>query len=172
MDASELRAKQAPLKQQYKETPETARVTSTATGRLSDAGIACQVEGWNGEIVAGLHPSTGGDGSEACSADILLRALVACAGVTLKSVATAMGVELRDARITAEGDWDARGTLGLSKETPVGLGAIRLRFELDTDADQKTVDRLIQLTERFCVIYQTLKTPPQVEVETRVTSGA
>jgi len=171
MEASELRAKQAPLKQHYKETPAAAQVTSTVTGRLDGEGIACRVEGWRGEIVAGLHPATGGDGAEACSADILLRALVACAGVTLKSVATAMGVELRDARIVAEGDWDARGTLGLSKETPVGISNIRLRFELDTDAEQQTVDKLVQLTERFCVIYQTLKNSPRIETETTATSS-
>lgn len=172
MDAAELRARQKPLKDRYKEAPEAARVTSRAEGRLADDDIACAVEGWRGEIVAGLHPSTGGDGSQACSADILLRALVACAGVTLKSVATAMGVDLRDARITAEGDWDARGTLGIDKTAPVGLSDVRLTFALDTDADEKTVDKLVQLTERFCVIYQTLKNPPQVTTEKRITSAA
>ncbi len=165
MDAKELRAKQAPLKERYKADPETAKVTSQAVGRIAAEDIVCNVGGWNHNIVAGLHGSTGGDGTQACSADLLLQALVACAGVTLKSVATAMGVHLRDAAITAEGDWDARGTLGLSKETPVGLSGVRLRFDLDTDADRATVDKLIQLTERFCVIYQTLKAPPSVSVE-------
>lgn len=167
MDAKDLRAKQAPLKERYKAEPESAKVTSEAVGRISGGDIVCNVEGWNHDIVAGLHASTGGDGSQACSADLLLQALVACAGVTLKSVATAMGVELRDATVTAEGDWDARGTLGLSKETPVGLSDVRLRFDLDTDADRATVAKLIQLTERFCVIYQTLKNPPSVSTEHR-----
>lgn len=166
MDAETLRAKQKPLKDRYKEDPGTAKVTSVATGRVvrSDD-IAIDVEGWNGTITAGLHLSTGGDGSQACSADILLRALVSCTGVTLKSVATAMGVELRDATITAEGDWDARGTLGVSKETPAGMTAIRLKVALDTDADEKTQTKLLELTERFCVIYQTLKTPPQLTLD-------
>jgi uncharacterized OsmC-like protein len=172
MDATELRARQKPLKDRYKESPDAARVTSRAEGRIAGDDVACAVEGWRGEILAGLHPSTGGDGSQACSADILLRALVACAGVTLKSVATAMGVELRDARVTAEGDWDARGTLGIDKNAPVGLSDVRLTFALDTDADEKTVEKLVQLTERFCVIYQTLKTPLQITTETQITSRA
>lgn len=165
MDAETLRAKQKPLKDRYKENPDAAKVTSVATGRLCSDDIAIDVDGWNGTITAGLHPSTGGDGSQACSADILLRALVSCTGVTLKSVATAMGVTLRDATITAEGDWDARGTLGVSKETPAGITAIRLKVVLDTDADEKTQAKLLELTERFCVIYQTLKIPPQLILE-------
>jgi uncharacterized OsmC-like protein len=165
MDAETLRAKQKPLKDRYKDEAAAAHVTSVATGRVHGDDVAVTVEGWNGEIVAGLHPSTGGDGSQACSADILLRALVSCTGVTLKSVATAMGVDLRDATIKAEGDWDARGTLGMSKETPVGITAIRLKVTLDTDADQATQAKLLQLTERFCVIYQTLKHPPTLELQ-------
>jgi uncharacterized OsmC-like protein len=172
MDAAELRARQKPLKDRYKEDPGSAMVTSRAEGRLADDDIACAVEGWRGQVVAGLHPSTGGDGSQACSADILLRALVACAGVTLKSVATAMGVNLRDARVVAEGDWDARGTLGIDKQAPVGLSDVRLTFTLDTDADDATVAKLVQLTERFCVIYQTLKNPPRVATETQATRAA
>lgn len=165
MDAQTLRAKQKPLKDRYKEDPSAAKVTSVASGRVRADDVAIDVEGWNGTITAGLHPSAGGDGSQACSADVLLRALVSCTGVTLKSVATAMGVELRDATVTAEGDWDARGTLGLSKETPVGITAIRLKVALDTDADEKTQDKLLQLTERFCVIYQTLRNPPTLTLE-------
>lgn len=172
MDAGELRARQKPLKDRYKEDPAKARVTSRAEGSLAPDDVACTVAGWRGAIEAGLHPATGGDGSQACSADILLRALVACAGVTLNSVATAMGVSLRDARIVAEGDWDARGTLGLDKTVPVGLSDVRLSFTLDTDADEATVDKLLQLTERFCVIYQTLRNPPTITMERRITRPA
>ncbi len=161
MDATELRALQAPLKQKYRDEPESARIPAAAEARLGD-GITCAVPGWAGDTVAGLHPAAGGDGSKACSADMLLEALVACAGVTLNSVATAMGVTVRDAVVRAEGTWDARGTLGLSKETPIGLTAIELTFELDTDADEATRARLIELTERYCVIYQTLRNPPQM----------
>lgn len=164
MNADELRARQSPLKSEYRREPALARVTSQAEGRLANDDIVCDVDGWNSTIEAGLHQSTGGDGSQACSADLLLQALVACAGVTLKSVATAMGVTLHDARITAEGDWDARGTLGVDRETPVGLTDIRLYFHLDTDADDTTVERLISLAERYCVIYQTLSHPPRLSV--------
>lgn len=123
--------------------------------------VTCTIPGWAGDTVAGLHPATGGDGTKACSADMLLEALVACAGVTLNSVATVMGVELRDAKVRAEGTWEARGTLGLSKETPIGLTDLALTFELEADADEKTRQRLVELTERYCVIYQTLKNSPQ-----------
>ena len=165
MDATELRALQAPLKQKYRDEPESARIPAAAEARLGD-GITCAVPGWAGDTVAGLHPAAGGDGSKACSADMLLEALVACAGVTLNSVATAMGVTVRDAVVRAEGTWDARGTLGLSKETPIGLTNIDLTFELDTDADEATRTRLVELTERYCVIYQTLKHPPQMSYRT------
>lgn len=161
MDANALRALQAPLKEKYREDAATARIPARAEARLG-ADITCTIAGWTGDTVAGLHPAAGGDGSKACSADMLLEALVACAGVTLNSVATVMGVGLRDAVVRAEGTWDARGTLGLSKETPVGLTEIELTFELDTDADEKTRQRLIDLTERYCVIYQTLKNPPRM----------
>ena len=124
--------------------------------------MTCTIKGWAGDTVAGLHPAAGGDGSKACSADMLLEALVACAGVTLNGVATVMGVELRDAVVRADATWDARGTLGLSKETPIGLTDIALTFELDTDADEKSRQRLVELTERYCVIYQTLKNSPQL----------
>ncbi len=161
MDAAELRALQAPIKEGYRDNPERARIPARAEARLGD-GVTCSVAGWKGDTVAGLHPAAGGDGSQACSADMLLEALVACAGVTLNSVATAMGVALRDATVTAEGHWDARGTLGVSKEVPIGLTDIALTFTLDTDADEKTRTRLVELTERYCVILQTLKTPPAI----------
>lgn len=162
MDADELRSRQSPLKRRYREDPPSARVTSRAEGRLVAGDVACLVAGWSGEIEAGLHPATGGDGDRACSADILLRALVACAGVTMSSVATAMGIEIRDARVVAEGDWDARGTLAVAKQVPVGLSAVRLSFVVDTDADQATLDRLLELTERHCVVYRTLADPPRL----------
>jgi uncharacterized OsmC-like protein len=161
MDTAELRALQAPLKEKYREDPATAQIPATAEARLG-SDITCAVTGWAGNTVAGLHPAAGGDGSKACSADMLLEALVACAGVTLNSVATAMGIDLRDAVVRAEGTWDACGTLGLSKETPIGLTNIELIFDLDTDADDAARTRLIELTERYCVIYQTLKNPPEL----------
>lgn len=164
MDATELRSLQAPIKARYKDDPATARVTVTANGQFQPDPLTCTVAGWAGPAVAGLHPATGGDGSKACSADMLLEALVACAGVTLRSVATAMGVTLRDARISAEGVWDARGTLGTDKTVPVGLTEISLSFDLDTDAEERTVAKLIELTERYCVIYQTLRSQPQMSV--------
>lgn len=163
MDRTALRALQAPIKESYQEDPARARITARAEARLGGE-VDCTVPGWAGDTVAGLHPAAGGDGSKACSADMLLEALVACAGVTLNSVATAMGVTLRDAVVRAEGTWDARGTLGMSKETPVGLTDIALSFELDTDADEATRRRLLELTERYCVIYQTLRTPPEVRI--------
>lgn len=159
MEAGELRERQAPIKQSYREDPQRALVHGHAEGTLT-AGITCTVPSWAGETVAGIHPAAGGDGSKACSADMLLEALVACAGVTMNSVATAMGVQLRSARVRAEGTWDARGTLGVAKDAPVGLTDVRLIFDLDTDADEKTRTRLIELTERYCVIYQTLRNPP------------
>ena len=152
MDATELRELQRPLKERYRDDADTARVPAHAEARLSRDEVSCTVPGWAGEITAGLHPAAGGDGSQACSADLLLQALAACAGVTLKSVATAMGVELRDARVVADGEWDARGTLGIDKSVPVGMSRIRLRFELDSDADDQTLEKLVQLSERFCVM--------------------
>jgi uncharacterized OsmC-like protein len=167
MDATELRARQAPIKKSFKEDPTRARVVSRAEGRFEGADITCTVDGWAGPVVAGIHSAAGGDGSKACSADMLLESLVACAGVTLRSVATAMGVMVKDAKISAEGVWDARGTLGVSKEAPVGLTDVTLRFELDTDADAAKNERLIALTERYCVIYQTLRHGPNLELEVR-----
>src|SRR3712207_1982118 len=164
MDAAALRDLQAPLKQQYRDDPASACVTMHAVAAFDTPGITCTVQTWAGPARAGLHPSTGGDGSDACSGDMLLQALLACAGVTMRSVATAMGVDVRAARLTARGDMDARGTLGISRETPVGLGSITVEAELDTDADDVTLARLGELTERYCVVARTLARPPHLTV--------
>lgn len=161
MQAEELRGLQAPLKQRYRETPEAAMITLRAEGNL-DEGITCSVDTGKAMVRAGLHPATGGDGLAACSGDMLLQALVACAGVTLRAVATALGVELRGGTVSAEGDLDFRGTLGVSKEAPVGFADIRLRFDLDTDATPEQLDHVLRLTERYCVVYQTLRSTPRV----------
>ena len=163
MDATELKSLQAPLKKQYKDTPETAIVTLKANGRIGE-GVTCSVDTGRAIAKAGLHPATGGDGTTLCSGDMLLEALVACAGVTLKAVATAIEVDLRDATISAEGDLDFRGTLGVSKEAPVGFNNIRLHFDLDTDAEPEQLDTLIKLTERYCVVYQSISTPPEISI--------
>lgn len=163
MDGQALRALQAPLKEKYRHDPESALVTLRARSRLGE-GITCKVETGRAMVAAGLHPATGGDGLSACSGDMLLEALAACAGVTLNAVATALGVELRDATITAEGDLDFRGTLGVSKDTPVGFRTVRLKFDLDTDADEEALASLIRLTERYCVVYQTLAKQPELSV--------
>src|SRR5712675_1943893 len=172
MDANELRALQAPLKKQYQEQPVTARMPARAEAMLDMERVACRVRSWAGETDAGLHPATGGDGSLACSADMLLEALVGCAGVTISAVASAMGVKLRGGKVVAEGHWDARGTLGVDREAPVGLTDIALTLELDTDADAATVQRLVEMSERFCVIYQTLRAPPRLTVTHRIVGGA
>jgi uncharacterized OsmC-like protein len=164
MDATELRALQAPLKDRYKDTPDAAHITLKATGTLDDQSIACKVETGRALAVAGLHPATGGSGHELCSGDMLLEALVACAGVTLKAVATALEIPLRSGRVSAEGDLDFRGTLGVDKGAPVGFRAIRLKFEVDTDAPQDKIDTLLKLTERYCVVFQTINTKPQLDV--------
>jgi uncharacterized OsmC-like protein len=164
MDAAALRDLQAPLKQQYRDDPASACVGMHAEAAFADPGVTCTVQTWAGPTRAGLHTSTGGDGSDACSGDMLLQALLACAGVTMRSVATAMGVQIRSARLTARGEMDARGTLGVAKEAPVGLGAIAVDAELDTDADDATLARLAQLTERYCVVAQTLAQPPHLTV--------
>ena len=169
MDAESLRALQAPLKERYKERPESARVTLRAQGRLGE-GVACKVETGRALAEAGLHPATGGSGAQLCSGDMLLEALVACAGVTLSAVATALAIPLRDARVRAEGDLDFRGTLGVSKEAPVGFERIRLAFDLDTDATEEQRATLIRLTERYCVVLQTLRSAPPVEVTSAVTA--
>ncbi len=163
MKADELRALQAPLKDDYKDAPEKAVVTLNAEGRIGE-GITCRVETGKALVEAGLHPATGGDGLAACSGDMLLEALVACAGVTLQAVSTAIGVELRDGKVIAEGDLDFRGTLGVSKEAPVGFRDIRLRFDLDTDADAEQLATLIRLTERYCVVFQTIQNKPDLNV--------
>ena len=164
MNAEELRAMQAPIKQRYRDRPDTARVPARAEARLEGNGIACTVPSWQTETQAGLHPATGGSGELACSADMLLEALVACVGVTLRAVATASGVTIRGGKVIAEGTWDARGTLGIDRSVPVGLTDINLRFEIDSDADQAKLERMIQTTERYCVILQTLKNPPQIRL--------
>jgi uncharacterized OsmC-like protein len=160
MDPEKLRAMQAPLKERYRSDPSSALVTLSASGRLApeyESDLAFDVETWRGRVVAGLHAATGGDGALACSGDMLLQALVACAGVTLGAVATSMGVAIRSGTVSAEGDLDFRGTLGVSKDAPVGFRAIRLRFHLDTDADEAKLAKLVELTERYCVVAQTLR---------------
>ena len=164
MDATALRAMQAPIKDKYKSEPTAAMITLRAKGTLDDTSIACKVETGRALAVAGLHPATGGSGLELCSGDMLLEALVACAGVTLKSVATAVEVPLTTGNVIAEGDLDFRGTLGVAKEAPVGFEEIRLRFEVGTDAPQDKLDLLLKLTERYCVVYQTIKNGPKVSV--------
>jgi uncharacterized OsmC-like protein len=163
MNAEDLKALQAPLKARYREHPDAARITLRAHGSLGD-GIACRVETGRALAEAGLHPATGGDGTQLCSGDMLLEALVACAGVTVKAVATALELPLRGGRVSAEGDLDFRGTLGVDKAAPVGFAAIRLRFDLDLDATPEQVATLQKLTERYCVVYQTLRSGPAIDV--------
>src|SRR4030081_994314 len=165
MDATELRAMQAPLKDRYKSDPSSAHITLKAKGTLDDVHIACKVETSRALAVAGLHPATGGSGLELCSGDMLLEALVACAGVTLKAVSTALDIPLKSANVSAEGDLDFRGTLGVAKDAPGGFAQIRLGFDVDTDAPQEKLDQLLKLTERYCVVYQTIKAGPPVEVK-------
>ena len=165
MDATALRAMQAPLKDRYKSDPKSAYITLKAKGALDDTNIACKVETGRALAVAGLHPATGGSGMELCSGDMLLEALVACAGVTLKAVATAIDVPVKSATVSAEGDLDFRGTLGVAKDAPVGFAQIRLRFDVDTEAPQEKLDQLLKLTERYCVVYQTIKSGPPIEVK-------
>jgi len=168
MKAEQLRELQSPLKEKYREDPDSATVTLRATGRLGE-GVACKVETGRAIAEAGLHPASGGDGTQLCSGDMLLEALVACAGVTLRAVSTALEIPLRDAKVTAEGDLDFRGTLAVSKDAPVGLRDIRLAFELDTDATQESLDKLIELTERYCVVLQTIKQSPEIAVTSEIT---
>jgi uncharacterized OsmC-like protein len=163
MRVEELKAMQAPLKERYRSSPEAALITLRAKGRLGE-GVTCRIETGKALVAAGLHPATGGNGLSACSGDMLLEALVACAGVTLNAVATALGIELRDASLEAEGDLDFRGTLGVSKEAPVGFQNIRLKLSLDTDAPEEQLATLLRLTERYCVVYQTLVNPPRIAV--------
>ena len=170
MRSSELRELQAPLKERYRAAPEAALVTLRAEGQLGTKSLTCKVETGRALVEAGLHPATGGDGLGACSGDMLLEALVACAGVTLRAVATALEIELRGGTVTAEGDLDFRGTLGVSREAPVGFRDIRLRFDLDTDAPPDKLDSLIKLTERYCVVYQTLRTPANLALSVHRTA--
>jgi uncharacterized OsmC-like protein len=165
MDAAELRAMQAPIKDRYKSDPNAALITLKAKGSLDDTHIACKVETGRALAVAGLHPATGGSGLELCSGDMLLEALVACAGVTIKAVSTAIGLNVKSGIVSAEGDLDFRGTLGVAKDAPVGFREIRLRFALDTDATQEQLDQLLKLTERYCVVYQTIAKGPPVDIK-------
>lgn len=169
MDATELRERQAPLKELYKEVPEAALITLSARGTIGE-GITCSIESGRALVEAGLHSATGGSGLSACSGDMLLEALAACAGVTLKAVATAIGVPFRSGTVTAEGVLDFRGTLGVSKEAPVGFQEIRLHFQMDTDASQEQLDTLLRLTERYCVVYQTLRQPTTLSSKLTTTS--
>jgi uncharacterized OsmC-like protein len=162
-DRDELRAIQEPLKQRYREEPSAAFVTLSASGDLGE-GVTCSVSTGRAIVQAGLHPATGGDGLSLCSGDMLLEALVACAGVTLRAVATSLDVPIRAGRVLAEGDLDFRGTLSVARDAPVGFAAIRLRFELDTDGSEEQLDTLIRLTERYCVVLQTIRTSPEVSV--------
>jgi uncharacterized OsmC-like protein len=171
MNSDELRALQAPLKDRYREDPSAALVTLKARGRLGLESPSCAVETGRALVQAGLHPATGGTGAAACSGDILLQSLVACAGVTLTAVAAALGIEIAGGTVSAEGDLDFRGTLGVAKDAPVGFQEIRLRFDLETGAPSDRVARLVELTERYCVVYQTLRRPPRVEIAHRA-SGA
>ena len=164
MDAEQLKALQAPLKQKYKEQPGAALITLRARSRIGE-GITCKLETGRALVEAGLHPATGGDGLSVCSGDMLLEALVACAGVTLRAVATALGINLRDAFVSAEGDLDFRGTLAVDKAAPVGFRAIRLRFDLDSDASPEQLAALVKLTERYCVVYQTLAKPAEISIQ-------
>jgi uncharacterized OsmC-like protein len=164
MNAEELRSLQAPLKEQYREQPDAARITLRARGELDDTEIACSVETGRALVQAGLHPRTGGDGLHVCSGDMLLQALAACAGVTLKAVATALNVTIAGGTVSAEGDLDFRGTLGVARDAPVGFSDIRLTFDLETDAAPELVSKVVDLTERYCVVYQTLKNSPNLSV--------
>jgi len=166
MNSADLRAAQAPLKARYREHPEEAIVTLRARARLDDAAVACKLETGRALVRAGLHPATGGDGLAACSGDMLLEALAACAGVTLRAVATALDIPIQSGTVNVEGDLDFRGNLGVAKDQPVGFKEIRLRFELDTQAPAEQVSKLLSLTERYCVVYQTLRQPPPVKIGT------
>ncbi|MCH2393827.1 OsmC family protein [Oceanibaculum sp.] len=172
MDATTLKALQAPLKAQYKDQPDAAKITLKADGKLGEEAITCSVDTGRALVEAGLHPATGGDGLSACSGDMLLQALVACAGVTLKAVATALGIEIREGTVKAEGDLDFRGTLAVDREAPVGFTDIRLSFDIDTDANEEQLASLFKLTERYCVVFQTLNNKPVLAVSHTVNGKA
>jgi len=163
MNAEQLKALQAPIKERYRKDPAAALITLRAQGRIGE-GIACRVDTGKALVEAGLHPATGGSGLQACSGDMLLEALVACAGVTLRAVATALGIALRNAKLTAEGDLDFRGTLGVARDAPVGFREIRLKFDLDSDASEEQLSKLLELTERYCVVMQTIRGAPPIVV--------
>jgi uncharacterized OsmC-like protein len=165
MDAETLKALQAPIKQKYRDAPDSAVITLKAEGTVGAEGVTCKVDTGRALVEAGLHPAAGGDGMAACSGDMLLEALVACAGVTLRAVVTALNIDLRGGTVRAEGDLDFRGTLGVAKDAPVGFRSIRLTFDLDTDAGEEQLASLLKLTERYCVIYQTLRNPPAAEAK-------
>jgi uncharacterized OsmC-like protein len=167
VNAAELRSLQAPIKDRYREQPESASITLRAEGKIGE-GVTCNVQTGKALIDAGLHPATGGNGLSTCSGDMLLESLVACAGVTLRAVATSLDIPLRDATVRVEGDLDFRGTLAVSKEVPVGFQQIRLRFDLDTDATEEQLATLLRLTERYCVVYQTLARPPKIDISHHV----
>jgi len=171
MNADELKALQAPIKDKYREDAGAAMVTLSAKGVLDEMGIACKVDTGRALVTAGLHPASGGDGSQACSGDMLLEALVACAGVTLKAVATALAIDLKGGTVTAEGDLDFRGTLGVDKTAPVGFKSIRLKFDLDCDEPEERIASLTKLTERYCVIYQSLANPPPMSLKVEAHHG-
>ncbi len=170
MNTEELKSLQAPLKEKYRAQPEAGRVTLRAEGRMGE-GLTCKIETGQALVEAGLHPATGGNGLSACSGEMLLEALVACASVTLQAVATALGIKLTDATVRAEGDLDFRGTLGVSKEVPVGFQSIRLHFDLETKASEEELATLLRLTERYCVVYQTLRQPPRIDILRHATSS-
>jgi uncharacterized OsmC-like protein len=171
MKSEELRSIQAPLKARYQEQPEAAMVTLQASGNLGE-GVTCKIQTGKALVQAGLHPASGGDGLSLCSGDLLLEALVACAGVTLNAVATAMGIEIRSGAVQVEGDLDFRGTLGVAKDVPVGFQRIRLHFDLDTDASEEQLATLLRLTERYCVVYQTLRHSPEIEITRNAATGS
>jgi len=171
MEASQLRALQAPLKKRYQESPQKALVAARAEAVVEEDDISSRISTYAGTAVSGLHPATGGDGSKACSADMLMEALAACASVTLKAVATAMRIPLKHAKVIADGSWDARGTLAVDQNAPVGLNKVTLRFEIESTAERKKLEKMIELTERYCVIYQTLAKPPALESEFEVLQG-
>lgn len=171
MDIDELRALQAPLKERYRQQPATAQVRSRAEALIEGEDIVCRVPTLAGTTLAGLHPTAGGDGSQACSADMLMEALVGCAGVTMKAVATAMRIPLKRAKVIGEGTWDARGTLGVDRSVPVGLTEVKLTFEFDSPADAQKLAKLVEVTERYCVVYQTLAHPPKLSSQYRAMAG-
>jgi uncharacterized OsmC-like protein len=170
MNIDQLRELQAPLKDRYRQKPEAASIHARAEGVIEGEDIVCRISTFAGEALAGLHPAAGGDGSQACSADMLMEALVACAGVTLKAVALAMRIPLKRSKVIAEGIWDVRGTLAVDRDAPVGLTEVTLSFEIDSPADPKKIEKLVELTERYCVIYQTLAHPPALSSKFRITS--